>query len=105
MLPVWALVFKLNPPGCVNRVPEECRTILERIVAADLTISHFFSRDQDEIFISLGGVEDVLVDEATHHMAMQMQLKKCDPESGILSEDGRLMRGTYRFHAGVPREF
>lgn len=101
---MWALVFKLNPPGCVNRVPEECRTILERIVAADLTISHFFSRDQDEIFISLGGVEDVLVDEATHHMAMQMQLKKCDPESGILSEDGRLMRGTYRFHAGVPRE-
>lgn len=101
---MWSLVFRLNPPGRVNRVPEECRTILERIVAADLTISHFFSRDQDEVFISVGAVEDVLVDEATHHMPIPMQLKKCDPESGTLSVDGRLMRGTYPFHGSVPRE-
>ena len=66
--PVWCLVFKLNPPNFVNRISEECRTILERIVEADVTIGHFFSRDQDEIFISLAAVEPVLIDEATHHV-------------------------------------
>eukprot|EP01047_Picozoa_sp_COSAG01_P088117 COSAG01_NODE_20581_length_947_cov_0.811321_2_plen_197_part_01 len=62
--PVWSLVFELHPPGCVT---EECQVMIERIVAADLQIQHFFSRDQDEIFVTVGATENILMEEATFH--------------------------------------
>jgi hypothetical protein len=98
-IPVWCLVFRLNPPmtdingdgvktGYENRVPEECRTILELIAKAKITIEHFFSRDQDEIFIKLSMVEDVCVDEATNHMQIPMPLKWWNPETEEIDETG-----------------
>ena len=74
--------------GYENRVPEECRTILELIAKAKITIEHFFSRDQDEIFIKLSMVEDVCVDEATNHMQIPMPLKWWNPETEEIDETG-----------------
>ena len=105
-IPVWAMVFKLNPqdmsPGAklrLNRISEECRTMLEGIVEAGCEINYFFSRDEDELLVTIGAVEEILVDEATHHMDVPMQLKWWDPDTGAIDQSGKVMGGVHYFHA------
>ena len=106
-VPSWSLVFELEPDGSVT---DECRVILERIVDAGLQISHFFSRDQDEMFVVMGATEAVLMDEASHHLHIPMKLKlikrsEVPGEPDQMLEDGTIMKGTYHFHEQHRKNF
>jgi hypothetical protein len=101
-IPVWALVFELHPPG---KITEEARVMTERIVLADLQVDHFFSRDHDELFLLVGATEQILLDEASNHMPLQMRLKYRDPETDEILEDGTAMYGTFTFHQDIQNLF
>lgn len=76
----------------IRFVSEECRVILERVVKAGLAMQVFFSRDEDEIFVTLGAAERILMDEATYApdpdgfgnrpMHIPLKLKYKDPVTG-----------------------
>ena len=76
----------------IRFVSEECRVIVERVVKAGLAMQVFFSRDEDEIFVTLGAAESILMDEASHApdpdgfgnrpMQIPLKLKYKDPATG-----------------------
>lgn len=105
VVPVWALVFSIGPPPGFA-VPEECRLLVERIaIDAGLGIDFFFSRDEDEIFITVGGSEATVEDEATRYMQVPLRLRHRDPETGQEAEDGTTMEGSFPFHSDIKEHF
>lgn len=112
IVPTWTLVFALNDPEAfANRISEECRVILERVVVADLAMDVFFSRDEDEVFVKIGCAESILMDEATYAngdpMPLPLKLKFKNPQTGELDHrpNGRAMDGTYPFHEQLREHF
>jgi hypothetical protein len=111
VMPVWALVFKLARTGAGDtlEISEECRSMIERIVDAQLQFAWpCFSRDQDEIFINVGATEGKLMEECTYHMDVPMKrqspctllLPSCHAASSIINASHRAGRGTR--HSVVP---
>lgn len=112
IVPSWTLVFALNDPELfANRISEECRVILERVVMADLAMDVFFSRDEDEVFVKVGCAEAILMDEATYAngdpCTLPLKLKYKNPQTGELDHrpNGRAMDGTYPFHEQLREHF
>lgn len=89
----------------IRFVSEECRVVLERVVKAGLAMKVFFSRDEDEIFVTLGAAESILMDEASYAkdpegggnnpMSLPLKLKYKDPSTGETDDrpNGTLCNG------------
>ena len=86
----------------IRFVSEECRVIAERVVKAGLAMRVFFSRDEDEIFVTLGAAEEILMDEASHApdpdgggnnpMQLPLKLKYKDPTTGKTDDHANGMK-------------
>ena len=76
--------------------------VVERYFRADIDIDYFISRDGDEIFITLGAGESILMNEATYYMMelpVQMKVKSDrDTKAGPV---GSTMDGCLPFHEAL----
>jgi hypothetical protein len=97
--PVWGLVFELSP---APQITDECRVLAEKIVDAGLVLNFFFSRDIDEIFLTVGATAHVLAEEA-ELMQMPLRLKYRDPSNGEIAQDGRTMKGCVPFRQSLQK--
>ena len=90
----WCLIMSLDSKTKTERLPDEVREIVERLMGAGLYVWHHIGATRKSIYIQVGATLTSMLNEATHEMVLQMPVRGKMPA-----------RGTVPFHLELTADF